>query len=450
MIKKNLGKRLVPTLLTFVALLMGWNLFSLVRETSLFKNWRADFDDWREQAVCVFGEKITDMLAPAGAYLSESHADSVGEWLLTYMKQIIPAWGYYEMTEIEEKQTEFSIQIERMGEEIEVVQAKVEEIKEETKVEEIKTEETILEENEKNEGEVTVWQDGNLFYYQPSSQKQTDEAESQEVFLGRLFQVSGYSLEKLRDFDYLMRNFFSVRETTSIGSNELQVDKLLSYNMKLKSASDTPQIYIYHTHSQEEFCDYVAGETGKQIVDVGTYLSELLSEKYGYYVIHDKTPYDMKEGVLDKNEAYTYAGEGIEAILSSYPSIEVIIDLHRDGVAENVHLVTEVNGKPTAKMMFVNGISRTTLQGEIDYLYNPYIEQNIAFSFQLQLVASGQYPELVKRTMISAYRYNLHYREKSLLVEVGAQTNTSEEAMNAMEPLAEILDFVLSREGNTG
>ena len=117
--------------------------------------------------------------------------------------------------------------------------------------------------------------------------------------------------------------------------------------------------------------------------------------------------------------------------------------MHRDGVDESVHLVTEVDGKPTAKLMFVNGISRTTLQGDISYLYNPYIQQNIAFSFHLQLAASQQYADFIRRTMISAYRYNLHYREKSLLVEVGAQNNTTEEAMNAMEPLAKLLNEVL-------
>ena len=211
----------------------------------------------------------------------------------------------------------------------------------------------------------------------------------------------------------------------------------------MKGGNENPQILIYHSHSQEEFCDYIVGESGRQILDVGTYLSELLSEKYGYYVIHDVTTYDVKDGVMDKNAAYTYAGEGIEKILEAYPSIEVIIDLHRDGVDESVHLVTEVDGKPTAKLMFVNGISRTTLQGDISYLYNPYIQQNIAFSFHLQLAASQQYADFMRRTMISAYRYNLHYREKSLLVEVGAQNNTTEEAMNAMEPLAKLLNEVL-------
>ena len=51
------------------------------------------------------------------------------------------------------------------------------------------------------------------------------------------------------------------------------------------------------------------------------------------------------------------------------PTIEVAIDLHRDGVAEGTHLVTEVNGKPTAKIMYFNGLSRSRTNGDIDYLY---------------------------------------------------------------------------------
>lgn len=69
-------------------------------------------------------------------------------------------------------------------------------------------------------------------------------------------------------------------------------------------------------------------------------------------MIHDTTTYDIKSGKLDRNRAYTYALEGITAILQENPSIEVILDLHRDGVRENVHLVSEVNGNPRPRSCF--------------------------------------------------------------------------------------------------
>ena len=77
------------------------------------------------------------------------------------------------------------------------------------------------------------------------------------------------------------------------------------------------------------------------------------------------------------------------------------------------------------------------------YLKNPYIADNLAFSFQMQLAAAEYYPDFTRRIYLKGYRYNMHFCPKSLLVEVGAQTNTYEEAENAMEPLADILAKVL-------
>ena len=177
------------------------------------------------------------------------------------------------------------------------------------------------------------------------------------------------------------------------------------------------------------------------MVGIGNYLTKLLEQK-GYNVIHDTSVYDLKDGELDRNKAYTYALDGITGILQKYPSIEVVLDVHRDGVREGVHLVSEVNGKPTANIMFFNGLSQTPT-GEIEYLQNPYREDNLAFSFQLQLKSEAYFPGYTRKIYLKGLRYNLHLRPRSALIEVGAQTNTYEEALNAMEPLSELLDMVL-------
>ena len=122
----------------------------------------------------------------------------------------------------------------------------------------------------------------------------------------------------------------------------------------------------------------------------------------------------------------------------------MVIDLHRDGVREDTRLVTEMGGTRMAQIMFFNGLSRTTRTGDIDYLYNPYIADNLAISFQMQLAASEYYPGFTRRIYLKGYRYNMHYCPKTLLIEVGAQTNTVEEAMNAMVPLADLLNRVLT------
>ena len=131
-------------------------------------------------------------------------------------------------------------------------------------------------------------------------------------------------------------------------------------------------------------------------------------------------------------------------LFRSNPTIEVVIDLHRDGVAEGTKLVSEVNGKQVASIMFFNGLSRTTALGDIDYLPNPYIQDNLAFSFQMQLTAAEYYPGFARPIYLKGYRYNMHFKPKSLLVEVGAQTNTLQEAKDAMEPLADILYKVVA------
>lgn len=246
------------------------------------------------------------------------------------------------------------------------------------------------------------------------------------------------SWEKLNDFDYLIQHFYVVDKTTTIDSSQLNAQELLAMDMKLAAGADQPQILIHHTHSLEGYADST-GDPSTSIVGVGEYLTLLLRERYGFNVIHDTGAYDVE----DHQNAYAHAGPAIERILAENPSIEVVIDLHRDGIKEG-HLVTDVNGKQTAKIMFFNGLSRTTSNGDLDYLYNPYLKENLALSLQMKLAAEEYYPGFARSNYLKGYRYNLHYAPKSMLIEVGAQTNTVQEAMNAMEPLADLLHKVLA------
>ena len=244
---------------------------------------------------------------------------------------------------------------------------------------------------------------------------------------------------KLQEFDYLRQNFYQVDNTTTIGSELLNATKFLEKDMTLAQEVEGPQILIYHTHSQEAYANSEPGDSSTSVVAVGDYLEVLLEQRYGIDVLHHKGQYDVEK----RDSAYSNALPDLESVLEENTSIEVVIDLHRDGVPADRHLVTEINGKPTAQIMFFNGLSRTTASGNLDYLANPYIEDNLAFSFQMQLAASEYYPGFARKIYLKGYRYNMHLRPKSLLIEVGAQTNTFEEAKNAMEPLADILAKVL-------
>lgn len=247
---------------------------------------------------------------------------------------------------------------------------------------------------------------------------------------------------QIADYETLVRNFYAIDANTMAGSDQLSVEKLLGMDMTLPQEGDGPQILIYHTHSQEAFADSVPGDVNTGIVGVGECLTKILTEQYGYRVLHNTGQYDVET----RDNAYSRALPAVEQILAENPSIQVIIDLHRDEVAEETKLVTDIQGRPTARFMFFNGLSRTRKTGDIDYLANENQEANLAFSFQMQLKAAEYYPGLTRRIYLKGYRYNMHLRPRTLLVELGAQNNTVEEAINACDPLAHILDMVLKGE----
>lgn len=250
-------------------------------------------------------------------------------------------------------------------------------------------------------------------------------------------------LNPLADYGTLVKKFYTIDASTMAGSDQLSVDKLLAEKMTISKEGEEPQILIYHTHSQEAFADSVPGDKSTTIVGAGERLAQILTETYGYKVLHHTGEYDVKV----RDDAYSQSLPAIEQLLAENPSIEVIVDLHRDQMPEGTKLVMDLDGRPTARFMFFNGMSRTRKTGNISYLYNENLQDNLRFSFQMQLTAAKYYPGLTRKIYLKSYRYNMHLKPKTLLVELGAQNNTVEEIMNACDPLAHILDLVLSGQG---
>ncbi len=244
----------------------------------------------------------------------------------------------------------------------------------------------------------------------------------------------------LQDYETLLQQFYTVDANTMAGSDQLDVEQFLEKDMTVSKESPGPQILIYHTHSQEGFADSVPGDDATNIQGVGERLARILEDTYGYEVLH----YDGEYDVNGRDDAYANALPDIAGVLEENPSIQVVIDLHRDEMPEGTRLVTDLDGRPTARFMFFNGLSRTKTTGNISYLYNQYLEDNLAFSFQMQRKAQEYYPGLARKIYLKGYRYNMHLAARYLLIELGAQNNTLEEAMNACDPLAHILDLVLS------
>lgn len=377
-------------------------------------------------------DRETEML------LQEKNAEHLGEEVEAENRKEQEALLLAEAEKAEEKESPESVQKpsdsaetkKTDGKQKENVEKK-DEIKKETSQKKEKTPEITKPEDTPSESTPTK--------AAPKEKKTSgEEAEKTQETVALPHPQIDLSPAKLADFDYVMNQFFILDSNTETNAQQICGTRFLKEDLSIKQDPEVPQILIYHTHSQES---YKNSKTDENVVAVGQKLTDLLTEK-GWNVYHDTTVYDLAGGKLDRSRAYTYALEGINEILARYPSIQVVLDIHRDGVGENVYLKTEIGGQPTARVMFFNGLSQTP-EGPISYLANPFREDNLAFSLKLQLKAEEYYPGFTRKIYLKGLRYNQHLRARSALVEVGAQTNTFEEACNAMMPLAELLDMVL-------
>lgn len=247
-----------------------------------------------------------------------------------------------------------------------------------------------------------------------------------------------YDWSEKWDYEALLSNFYAVDNSTRLKEKYADLNQLLYQDLSVDKEADGPQILIYHTHGSEAFIDSVPGDESTTIVGAGEKLAKLLENTYGFRVLHYTERFDNV-----RDEAYNESLPVIQKVLDDNPTIEAVIDLHRDAVAGERKLVMDLQGRPTARFMFFNGLSYGRKSGDIEYLENPYIQQNLAFSFQAQVAANEYYPGIARKIYLKAYRYNMHLMPKSLLIEMGAQNNTVEEIMNACDPLAHILAIVL-------
>ena len=273
-------------------------------------------------------------------------------------------------------------------------------------------------------------------------EEQLPEMAAESGFVKAKLPVYAYDWEEEWGYEELVSNFYAVDASTALKEEYLDLDKLLYTDLSVDKQASGPQILIYHTHSQEAFADSIDGDASTTIVGAGEKLAKLLTEEYGFNVLHHKGEYDVE----NRDYAYSNSLPELERILKENPSIEVVIDLHRDEMKEGTKLVMDLQGRPTARFMFFDGMSYIRNKGEISYLENPHIQDNLAFSFQAQVAANQYYPGIARKIYLKAYRYNLHLCPKSILVELGAQTNTVEEIMNACDPLAHIISIVLNGE----
>ena len=256
------------------------------------------------------------------------------------------------------------------------------------------------------------------------------------------------NIEQLRDFEYLRTQFYMSDRNTRLLPSDIDADDFMQADLTINSQATGPQVLIFHTHSTEMFADSDPNNPMDGVLGLGASLAQILEQQYGIKTLHDTTRFDIVDGRSHIMGAYERMEPYIKQILQENPSIEIVIDLHRDGLPEGAPpMVTYINNQRTARIMFVNGLSRwynrDGILEPVPWLPNPNLQQNLKFSFQLQMAANQMYPGLARRVYLKAFRYSLHLLPRTTLIEVGAQNNTIQEAQNALPPLASIIAEVI-------
>ena len=280
--------------------------------------------------------------------------------------------------------------------------------------------------------DVTLWEEGN-------------KEEPTALFRPHTRQFS-IDWSRYQDYEKLVGDFYTIDASTYGDEALLNAHSLMEKDLTLPEAAQnqekSPSVLIYHTHSLENFADSDPDNPETGIVGVGERLAEILRSEYGYRVLHCRESFDA----VSRDGAYSKALPYLEKLLEENPSIQVVIDLHRDDVPKEQEMTVDLDGRPTAKFMFFNGVSCLKKSGKIEYLKNENLQGNLAFSLQMKAKCEEYYPGLTRKIYLKGYRYNLHLKERSLLVELGANHNTVQEAMNACDPLAHVLHMVLQGE----
>ena len=218
--------------------------------------------------------------------------------------------------------------------------------------------------------------------------------------------------------------------------------------LPIEKNTPEPQVLIVHTHTTEGYEPYQRDyydssypsrtrDPSHNMIAVGEALADKLAEN-GISVLHDGTVHDYPSytGSYDRSEAT------IRAALEEYPSIKVIIDLHRDAIANDgvrTAPVATVDGRSAAQFMIITGCDDGRFGNMPDYL------SNLSLACLIQDTSEKLYPGLARPVLFDYRNYNQHISTGSLLIEVGSHANSLDEAVYTGELLGEILSDSLSK-----
>lgn len=228
------------------------------------------------------------------------------------------------------------------------------------------------------------------------------------------------------------------------GTNyKLDIEALLKEPLNIKFDKSGPKALIYHTHTTEAYLkninEYNSKDTAARTTDerynvlrVGDEFSKWLKE-YGIGTLHNGTNH------IEKTDtgAYERSYNTIMNVTNGNPSVKLVFDIHRDasGDAKKLRTLAKVNGKNTAQIMFVVGTNKT--------LAHPEWKENLKLALKLQKYLEDNYPGITRPIYISKNRYNAQVSKGALIIEVGGDGNTIDEAVESMKYVAKAVSEVI-------
>lgn len=230
-------------------------------------------------------------------------------------------------------------------------------------------------------------------------------------------------------------------------NQSMDMQTLSSAQIGVDLSEEGPQILIMHTHGSEAYTMdgediYEESDSSRTInenynvVRIGEEMKRIFEEK-GLTVIHDCTLYDYPQ----YSGAYGRSCEGIEAWLKQYPSIQVVLDIHRDALIGDdgtvYKAITEVGGSKTAQVLMIVGTDESA--------EHPYWTNNLALAIQIQKELDTRWPTLARPITLRSSRFNQQLTPGSLLIEVGSHGNTLQEALQGARLFADAAGDVLSK-----
>ncbi|MBQ2848361.1 MAG: stage II sporulation protein P [Clostridia bacterium] len=236
--------------------------------------------------------------------------------------------------------------------------------------------------------------------------------------------------------------FENVRVKNTTETKTLNIEKVLSEPLELSVDKSKPAVLIFHSHTSEGYemierdwyaQDYASrsNDENRNIVRVGTEIANYLTD-LGYTVIHDKTIHDKSY-----SDSYPSSRKTVEKHLEDHPEIQIVLDIHRDSITQNngdkIKPVNTIGGKKAAQLMIITGAEEGKVTDFPDWEYN------LRFALQLQKKCETMFPGLMRPVLFSQRKYNMDMTRFSLLIEMGSEANTLEEACYSGRMLAAAL-----------